>query len=120
MSAEQSVAYLFQRHAVLNKQRYPRVEVSYVLLQHEVLLRLTRYLDLILMLRLLCYVAVSGNANGANRKISPPLARSSAISKSFSFVADMDRYSACEYRFDCRAERPSLWEEMVFCREMGS
>ena len=49
-----------------------------------------------------------------------PLARSSAISKSFSFVADMERYSACEYRFDCRAERPSLWEDTVFCREMGS
>ena len=49
-----------------------------------------------------------------------PLARSSAISRSFSFVADMDRYRACEYRFDCLAERPSFWEDTVFCREIGS
>ena len=31
-------AYLFQGHAILNKQGYPRVQISHVLLQHEVLL----------------------------------------------------------------------------------
>lgn len=41
-----------------------------------------------------------------------PLAKSSSISKSFSF-ADIDRYRAVEYLFDCLADRPSL-EETVF------
>ena len=33
-------------------------------------------------------------------------------------MADIDRYKAVEYRFDCRALRPSL-EDVVFWREMG-
>ena len=33
--------YFFQCHAVLDQQRYPRIQISYVLLQHEILLRLT-------------------------------------------------------------------------------
>ena len=32
----------------------------------------------------------------------------------------MDRYKAVEYLLDCRAERPSCDEEMVFWREMGT
>ena len=32
----------------------------------------------------------------------------------------MDRYKAVEYLFDCRADRPSCEEEMVFCRETGT
>lgn len=32
--------YLFQCHSVLNQQRYPRIQVSYVFLEHEVLLGL--------------------------------------------------------------------------------
>ena len=47
-----------------------------------------------------------------------PFARSSEISRSFSF-ADMDRYSAVtETRFDCRMDRPSC-EDMVVCLETG-
>jgi hypothetical protein len=37
-----SKAYLFQRHAVLNEQRYSGVEVAHVFLKYEVLLRLRR------------------------------------------------------------------------------
>lgn len=37
-----SNAYLFQSHAVLDKQCYPRVEVADVFLEYEVLLRLGR------------------------------------------------------------------------------
>jgi hypothetical protein len=40
------MAYLFQRHAVLNQQGYPRVEIAHVLLEHKVLLRLRRDLGL--------------------------------------------------------------------------
>lgn len=47
-----------------------------------------------------------------------PLANSSSISRSFSF-ADIDRYSAVEYRFDCLADRPSC-DDTVFCRETGA
>ena len=58
--------------------------------------------------------------NGAHCSLlgSLPLARSSSISRSFSF-ADMDRYKAVEYLFDWRAARPSF-DETVFCREMGT
>ena len=35
-----STAYLFQCHAVLNKQCYPGVEVADIFLEYEVLLRL--------------------------------------------------------------------------------
>ena len=35
-------AYLFQCHAVLNKQSYPRVKISDVFFQYKVLLRLRR------------------------------------------------------------------------------
>lgn len=49
--------------------------------------------------------------------VYPPLAKSSSISRSFSF-ADMDRYRAVEYLFDCRTDgRPSC-DETVFWRDM--
>lgn len=41
-----SNAYLFQRHTVLNEQRNSRIEVAYVFLEYEVLLRLRRDLGL--------------------------------------------------------------------------
>lgn len=47
-----------------------------------------------------------------------PLANSSSISRSFSF-ADIDRYRAVEYRFDCLADRPSC-DDTVFWRETGA
>lgn len=48
-----------------------------------------------------------------------PFARSSSISKSFSF-ADIDKYNVViEYRLDCRTERPPSWEDIVFCRDTG-
>lgn len=47
-----------------------------------------------------------------------PLAKSSSISKSFS-LADMDKYRAVEYLFDCRADRPSC-DDTVFWRETGT
>jgi len=35
-------SYLFQRHAILNEQCYPRVEVAHVFFENKVLLRLRR------------------------------------------------------------------------------
>jgi hypothetical protein len=47
------------------------------------------------------------------------LARSSSISKSFSF-AEMDMYSVViEYRFDWRTDLPPSWDDIVFWRETG-
>jgi len=34
------LAYLFQRHPVLNQQSYPRIEISHIFLEDEVLLGL--------------------------------------------------------------------------------
>lgn len=50
-----------------------------------------------------------------------PLAKSSSISKSFSF-ADMDKYRAVEYLFDCLADRTSRpsCDETVFWRDTGT
>ena len=55
------IAHLFQCHAILDKQGYPRVEISHILLKHEVLLRLRRDLRLefaedLLGCQLLAYV----------------------------------------------------------------
>jgi hypothetical protein len=48
-----------------------------------------------------------------------PFAKSSSISKSFSF-ADMDRYKVViEYRFDCRTDLPPSCEDIVFWRDTG-
>lgn len=47
-----------------------------------------------------------------------PRAKSSSISRSFSF-ADMDRYKAVEYLFDCRTDRPSWDDDTVFWRDTG-
>lgn len=48
-----------------------------------------------------------------------PFAKSSSISKSFSF-ADIDKYKVVmEYRLDCRTDLPPSWEDIVFWRETG-
>lgn len=48
-----------------------------------------------------------------------PLARSSSISRSFSF-ADIERYSVViEYLFDCLTDFPPSWDDIVFCLETG-
>lgn len=52
------------------------------------------------------------------KKCTVPLAKSSDISKSFSF-ADMDRYKAVtDILLDCRTDFVS-WDDMVFWRETG-
>lgn len=49
-----------------------------------------------------------------------PFARSSSISRSFSF-ADIDRYKAVtEYLFDCLIDRDPSCEDIVFWRETGT
>lgn len=56
-------AYLFQSHAILNQQSYPRVEVSDIFLEYEVLLRLGRDLGLQLSEYLLgCQLSVNVRA----------------------------------------------------------
>jgi hypothetical protein len=112
-------AHLFQCHAVLNKQGYPRVEVSYVLLEDEVLLRLRRDLGLEFSKYLLSWQQLA-YLRPMHFRTTIPLARSSSISSSLSF-ADMDRYSAVtEYRFDCRTERDPSCDDIVFWRETGT
>ena len=112
-----TATYLFQCHAILDQQRYPRVEISYVFFENEILLRLARDLRLEVALNLLGFQKVSDCAS--RHPVVLPRARSSSISKSFSF-ADIDRYKAVEYLLDWRAERPSCDEEMVFWRETGT
>jgi hypothetical protein len=110
--------YLFQRHAVLDQQRYPRVEIAHVFFEDEVLLRLRRDLGLEFAQYLLGCLQLAAAAHHGTRA-SIPRARSSSISSSLS-LADMDRYSAVtEYRFDWRTEREPSCEDIVFWRETG-
>lgn len=89
--------YLFQCHAILNQQCNPRVEVSDIFFEDKVLLGLARNLGFVVPLYLLGFPLIS---KGLLRCIAAlPLARSSSISKSFSF-ADIERYNAVEYRLD--------------------
>lgn len=57
--AEFRGTYLLQGHAILDEQSYPRVQISYVLLKHEVLLRLRRNPRFQLPERFLCYATPS-------------------------------------------------------------
>lgn len=111
-------AHLFQRHAVLDQQRDSRIQISHIFLEDKVFFRLARDFRLVITLNFLGYEPVSFRLSLSwHHDIFAPRARSSSISKSFSF-ADMDRYSAVEYLFDCLTDRPS-WEETVFWRDMG-
>ena len=103
--------YFFQRHAILDQKRYSRIKISNILFKYKVLFRLTRNFSFIVALDFLGF-PIRQRIDDCYLASSLPLARSSSISKSFSF-ADMDRYNAVEYLLDCRAERPSL-EETVF------
>lgn len=79
--------YLFQGHSILNQQRNARIEISHILLEDEVLLRLGRDLGLeIAQMFLRCLVSDTSITRGNYL----PLDKSSETSKSLSF-ADMDR-----------------------------
>ena len=103
------VTYLFKRHSILDQQRYPRIQISDIFLQGEILLRLRRNLRLKIAKNLLSYISHQSQQTldrqlSHSRKI--PFAKSSSISSSFSFACKPDRYRAVtEYRFDWRADR---------------
>jgi len=102
-------SYLFQRHAVLDQQGDPRIQVPDILLEDEVLLGLRRDLGLEVAEDFLSCTRPSASPARArpHRRAArdAPLASSSSISSSVS-LADMDMYSAdMEYRLDWRADR---------------
>ena len=111
-----SRTYFFQCHAILDQKCYSRIKIPNIFFEYEILFRLTGDLGFIVALDLLGFSIRQRNADWIVASFLP-LAKSSSISRSFSF-ADMDRYNAVEYLFDCRAERPSL-EETVFWRDIG-
>ncbi len=113
-----AATHFFQCHAILDQERYPGIEIPHILFENEVFLRLTGDLCLVVSLRLLSCLFVSINSRLCLAGPLVPLAKSSSISRSLSFVADIDRYRAVEYLLDCRALRPSF-EGTVFCREIG-
>ena len=47
--------HLFKGHAILDQEGNPRIEISYIFFQHEVLLRLTGDLSLVFALCFLRY-----------------------------------------------------------------
>lgn len=109
-------ADLFQTQSVLNQQGYPSVQISYVLFQDEVPLRLRRDLRLEIAQRFLGYYLVSPATLGYLPS-SIPLARSSSTSSSLSFAL-IERYSAPrEYRFDWRVDLEPSREDIVPWRE---
>lgn len=114
----QKQTHLFQSHPVLDQQGNARVQVSYILLQDEVLLGLRRDLRLEFSQVFLRYRGISTTVAQHRERPDAPRARSSEISKSLS-LADMDRYSAVtDIRLDWRSDRVSC-DDMVFCRAMG-
>lgn len=89
--------YLFQSHAILNQQCNSGVEVSDIFFEDKILLGLARNLCFIVSLNFLGFLSISKGL--LKCIIALPLARSSSISKSFSF-ADIERYNAVEYLLD--------------------